>query len=146
MREVHYPFRASLFGLLSGQLSLNGREVKVWDCVPSEEENPYACFLLQQTTLDVGASSRNCKAYRTLIQIEIVTSYYGQQGGKRDCDVLADQVYQKLPDWVAPDVEGCDWSVLQVVTDFDRGQQIDRVKAVNSRLIEIEVFFMVTNT
>lgn len=145
MREVHFPFRRSVFEMLDGQLTLNGKTLKLFDVVPYEEENPYICFLLQQTTLDKERSSRNCKYYTTLLQLEIITSYYGQMGGKKDCDVIADQIYQRLSSWVPPVVENCDWStVLQLVNDFDRGQEIDPVKAVNSRLIEIETYFVIT--
>lgn len=116
MRDSKRALRTAYFNALNGNITLSGRNVPVWDRVPTREKYPYI-KLAEQTTAQAGGK-RGCLMQDTTILLDIVTSFDGEQGGKQESDIIADQCFVILTEGTPPSM-GTDFKLVGVTVDSD---------------------------
>lgn len=118
MRDSKRALRTAYFTALNGNITLSGRDVPVWDRVPTRQGYPYI-KLAEQTITEAGGK-RGCLMQEATLLLDIVTSFDGEQGGKQESDLIADQVFVILTEGTPPSM-GTDFKlvVVRVDSDFD---------------------------
>lgn len=90
MKDPGYEIRKAYFTLLNGSLTLDGNNVPVYDRVPPNVNTPYV-VISEQTGVD--DSSKGCWSTDNTILFDVVTRYKSG-GGKRDSDVISNQIME----------------------------------------------------
>lgn len=117
MRDSKLAIRTAYFTALNGNITLAGFDVPVWDRVPTRQSYPYV-KLSTQTSVFLGGK-QTCVRQDTTILLDIVTSYDGEQGGKQDADLIADQCLILLTDTLPILIGDLKLVMTQVDSDFD---------------------------
>lgn len=93
MRDAQYPLRMALFGVLTGQLTYNGQEVKLYD----EKKKVGASddvYIIMGTQLSVPSDENDC-AWITTETIDLEILHRTEFEVTKDfIDQLSDQIYQ----------------------------------------------------
>lgn len=135
MRDVFLPIRQAYYTALTGSVTLNGANVPFYDVVPRDHMVPY--IHVQQQNLTAISQKRGCETYEATILLEIVTMYAAYKGGRKDADLIADQIYQTL-NAALPVQAGLQIGLTYVDSDFDQGREMTDTHTVNRRFIQFK--------
>jgi len=111
LKDPALAIRTAYMTALSGNVSLNNAVVPVYDRVPNTAKEPYI-RVSEQTGVDF--SSKSCPGQETTILFDVVTRF-PQGGGKRDADIISNQVMQIVIGGAYPETN--DFKVYHVQLD-----------------------------
>ncbi len=132
MKDIFHPIRKAYYTALAGNITHNGQPVPVYDAIPLKAGYPYVLFAQQNA--NPVTNKRGCEQYDTAILVEIITGYFGVQGGKKDADMIADQILTLLTPPL-PNIPGLDVGLCYLDSDFDQGREMTDTSTINRRLI-----------
>jgi hypothetical protein len=92
MKDTGLAVRTAYYQALEGNVELNGVTVPVYDGAPSDAEFPYILLSTQDSLEGLG-----CKASIATddaILLDIVTGFPGNTGGKKQSDLIANEILQ----------------------------------------------------
>ena len=100
MQDVSSPLRAAYFEALNGQISAQDGTgqtvpVPVLDNVATKQKGPYIHFRDQTNVPDQVCADGT--ANDATVLLEIVTEYQSDLGGRAQADVIAGQIYARIP-------------------------------------------------
>jgi hypothetical protein len=132
MKDPGFEIRKAYFEALNGNVILNGKSVPVYDGTQTDAMFPY--IILGTQTNPEGVGAKVCYNTDSTIELDIVTGYLGDSGGKKDSDDIANQVKQLI----YPDIEldnGFQALDVSVDNDITLGPEMSGSHKIFRRLI-----------
>jgi len=94
MKEAIHFIRKAMIDRLTGNVSLNGNSVPVYNQVPSSTAYPFIrIYSVSSNEADFNASSYISE---TITRIEVSTRFQGDSGGELDCNLIINQILELI--------------------------------------------------
>jgi hypothetical protein len=94
MHEILHHIRKALIARLNGDVYLNGNTVPVYNRIPSRANYPLIrIYSVNNSEVDQNQQTFNLEAS---VRVEIITRYDGNSGGELDCNLVVDQILNKV--------------------------------------------------
>lgn len=135
MKDLFYPIRFLYRQVLDDNISINGKSVPFYDVLPKNPVYPHI-VVRQQNSVPVN-TKRGCEQYDAFIMLEIVTQYPHTLGGRKDADLIADQMFALL-DPKLPPLPGFSIGLCYLDSDFDQGRELTKTDTINRRFIQFK--------
>ena len=96
MREAFHHIRKKYIDAITGNISVDGSSVSIYNRVPSNAETPFIrIFSFQGEEADQNKSSF---VSELTTRIEVITSYFGDDGGELNANKIVDGVLDIIRD------------------------------------------------
>lgn len=94
MNEALHHIRKAIISALSGQISINGSNVPIYNRVPESASEPFVkVYSVSNSEVDQNRSSFNSVC---ITRVEVVTAFDGDAGGELQCNQIVDSVLNLL--------------------------------------------------
>lgn len=94
MKDTGLAVRTAYYQALEGNVEIEGITVPVYDGVPSDAEFPYILLSTQDSIGGRELKDDDCFNTDESILLDIVTGFPGNTGGKKQSDLIANEILQ----------------------------------------------------
>jgi hypothetical protein len=96
MKDSGLAVRTAYYQALNGNVEVDGVNVPVYDGAPSGADYPYILLSTQDSTEGKGLKDDDCFNLDETILLDIVTGFPSNTGGKRQHDLIANEILQLI--------------------------------------------------
>lgn len=117
MHEILHHIRKAIIQRLNGDVYLNGNTVPVYNRIPNRANYPLIrIYSVGNNEVDQNQQSFNLEAS---IRVEIITRFDGNSGGELDCNLVVDQILNKVRTRSSGyiDLVANGWNVYAILND-----------------------------
>lgn len=94
MNEIVHHIRKSFIDRLSGNISVNGSDVSIYNVIPRNASYPLIrVYSVSNDETDLNRSSFNVEAS---LRLEVITRFDGNSGGELQCNQIVDEVLNQI--------------------------------------------------
>lgn len=114
MNEIVHHIRKAFIDRLSGNISVGGIDVSIYNVIPRNASYPLIrVYSVSNDETDLNRSSFNVEA---LLRLEVITRFDGNSGGELQCNQIVDEVLNQIRTRSAGyiDLSANNWNVYAI--------------------------------
>lgn len=94
MNEILHHIRKAFIDRLSGNISVGGTSVSIYNVIPRNASYPLIrIYSVSNDEVDLNRSSYNLEA---LVRLEVITRFDGNSGGELQCNQIVDAILNQI--------------------------------------------------
>lgn len=94
MNEILHHIRKAFIDRLSGNISVGGTDVSIYNVIPRNASYPLVrVYSVSNDEVDSNQTSFNVEA---LLRLEVITRFDGNSGGELQCNQIVDEVLNQI--------------------------------------------------
>lgn len=94
MNEIVHHIRKAFLDRLSGNISVGGTDVSIYNVIPRNASYPLIrVYSVSNDEIDLNRSSFNVEAS---LRLEVITRFDGNSGGELQCNQIVDEVLNQI--------------------------------------------------
>jgi hypothetical protein len=117
MNEIVHHIRKAFLDRLSGNISVGGIDVSIYNVIPRNASYPLIrVYSVSNDEIDLNRSSFNVEAS---LRLEVITRFDGNSGGELQCNQIVDEVLNQIRTRSAGyiDISANGWNVYAITNN-----------------------------